>query len=123
MNININNRQGKVSPAIQEKIEAWLKASQVRFGEISSALVIIGQSERLEEIEATLHIKGKDVFAKATGENLYAAIDALTDKIDRQLTKIKEKQTIKKGTPKPALLVEEDQQELVDEDQLEVEVA
>ncbi len=123
MNININNRQGKVSPAIQEKIEAWLKASQDRFGEISSALVIIGKSERLDEIEATLHIKGKDVFAKATGENLYAAIDALTDKIDRQLIKIKEKQSIKKGTPKPALLVEEDLQEFDDEDQQEVEVA
>ncbi len=123
MNININNRQGKVSPAIQEKIEAWLKASQDRFGEISSALVIIGQSERLDEIEATLHLKGKDVFAKATGENLYAAIDALTDKIDRQLIKIKEKQSAKKGTPKPALLVEEDQQDLVDEDHQEIEVA
>ncbi len=111
MNININNRQGKVSPAIQEKIEAWLKASQDRFGEISSALVIIGQSERQDEIEATLHIKGKDVFAKATGENLYVAIDALTDKIDRQLIKIKEKLSIKKGTPKPSLLVEDEQPE------------
>jgi len=111
MNININNRQGKVSPAIQEKVEAWLKASQDRFGEISSALVIIGQSERQDEIEATLHIKGKDVFAKATGENLYVAIDALTDKIDRQLIKIKEKLSTKKGTPKPALLIEEEQPE------------
>lgn len=116
MNITINNRQGKVSPAIQEKIGVWLKASQDRFGEISSALVIIEQSERQDEIEATLHIKGKDVFAKATGENLYLAIDALTDKIDRQLIKIKQKMTIKKGASKPSVLI-------VEEEQQEVEVA
>lgn len=116
MNITINNRQGKVSPAIQEKIETWLQASQARFGDISSALVIIEPSERQDEIEATLHIKGKDVFAKATGENLYVAIDALTDKIDRQLIKIKEKLSIKKGTPKPSVLID-------DEEQPEIEVA
>ncbi|MEH6472549.1 MAG: ribosome-associated translation inhibitor RaiA [Halopseudomonas sp.] len=113
MKININNRQGKVSPAIQEKIEAWLETSQNRFGEISSALVIIEQSDRQDEIEATLHIKGKDVFAKATGENLYVAIDALSDKIDRQLVKIKDKLTNKKGTPKPA--VAEDEESLEEE--------
>ncbi|MFT6916727.1 MAG: putative sigma-54 modulation protein [Motiliproteus sp.] len=116
MNITINNRHGKVSPAIKEKIEAWLKESQERCGEISSALVIIEQFERQDNIEATLHIKGKDVFAKATGENLYNAIDALTDKVDRQLIKIKEKQSIKKGTPKPTVLID-------DEEHPEAEVA
>ncbi len=115
MKIDINNRNGKVSVAIQEKITEWLEASQERFGEISSALVIIEQSERQDEIEATLHTRGKDVFARASGENLYMAIDALSNKIDRQLVKIKEKSCHKKGTPKPA--------ELVDEEQLETEVA
>ena len=115
MKININNRHGKVSPAIKEKIEHWLEASQDRYGDISSALVIIEQSERQDEVEATLHIKGKDVFAKAAGENLYVAIDALSDKIDRQLAKIKEKLSHKKGIQKPA--------ELVDEEQLEAEPA
>ena len=57
MKININNRQGKVSPAIQEKIEAWLETSQSRFGEISSALVIIEQSERQDEIERRMNRK------------------------------------------------------------------
>lgn len=108
MKININNRHGKVSPAIQEKIEEWLKSSQERFGEISSAQVVIEQTERQDEIEATLHIKGKDIFAKANGENLYIAIDALTDKIDRQLAKIKEKLTQKKGNPKPEILDDEE---------------
>ncbi|OMH33980.1 ribosome hibernation-promoting factor, HPF/YfiA family [Motiliproteus sp. MSK22-1] len=115
MKVSINNRHSKVSPAIQEKIEQWLETSQNKYGEISSAQVIIEQSDRQDEVEATLHIKGKDVFAKATGENLYLAIDALSDKIDRQLAKIKEKLTHKKGAQKPA--------ELIDEKELEAEFA
>ncbi|MEH6650827.1 MAG: ribosome-associated translation inhibitor RaiA [Motiliproteus sp.] len=121
MKININNRHSKVSPALQEKIEEWLEASQDRFGEISSAQVIIEQSERQNEVEATLHVKGKDVFAKASGENLYVAIDALRDKIDRQLAKAKEKLAHKKGARKPSISVEEDMS--IDEEQLEIEVS
>jgi len=121
MKININNRHGKVSPAIQEKVEQWLHDSQDRFGEISSALVIIEQSERQDEIEATLHIKGKDIFAKAAGENLYVAIDGLSDKIDRQLAKIKEKLTHKKGIVKPEVV--DDLEPLDDDESLEAESA
>ncbi|WP_210396211.1 ribosome hibernation-promoting factor, HPF/YfiA family [Motiliproteus sediminis] len=108
MNVSINNRHGKVSPAVQEKVEAWLQDCQERFGEISSAQVIMEQSERQDEVEATLHIKGKDVFAKASGDNLYVAFDAMSDKIDRQLSKIKDKLTHKKGTPKPAVMEDEE---------------
>ena len=121
MKININNRHGKVSPALQAKIEEWLESSQDRFGEISSAQVIIEQSERQDEVEATLHIKGKDVFAKASGENLYVAVDALRDKIDRQLAKVKEKLANKKGTPKPPIAAEDEMS--VDEEQLEAEIS
>ncbi|RDE24961.1 ribosome-associated translation inhibitor RaiA [Motiliproteus coralliicola] len=118
MKLNINNRQGKVSPALQSKIEEWLEASQDRYGVISSAQINIEQSEREDEVEAILHIKGKDIFAKASGQNLYVAIDTLKDKIDRQLAKAKEKLTNKKGERKP---VPTEDEILVDEEQLEVE--
>ena len=38
-----------------------------------------------------MHIAGKDIFAAAESEDMYAAIDALADKLDRQLIKHKEK--------------------------------
>jgi putative sigma-54 modulation protein len=38
-----------------------------------------------------LHVSGKDIFADATDLDLYAAIDSLADKLDRQLIKHKEK--------------------------------
>ena len=44
-----------------------------------------------QKAEATVHVTGGDLFANAEHEDLYAAIDALTDKLDRQLIKHKEK--------------------------------
>jgi putative sigma-54 modulation protein len=43
--------------------------------------------------EATMHITGGNIFADAEQENMYAAIDALVDKLDRQVKKHKEKMT------------------------------
>ncbi len=40
--------------------------------------------------ELTLHLKGKELFAQAHHEDLYHAMDAVIDKLDRQLLKHKE---------------------------------
>ncbi|MBY4676452.1 ribosome hibernation-promoting factor, HPF/YfiA family [Marinobacterium arenosum] len=101
MIINITNRNDKVSPAVREKIEAWLGQSQKRFDMITSAQITLAKVDQQDEAEATLHVAGKDLFAKAVGDNLYAALDSLSDKVDKQLLKIRKKQTHKKGTPKP----------------------
>lgn len=103
MNINITNRNDKVSDSTREKIESWLHESQKRYNVITSAQVTIEKSNGKEEVvEATVHATGKDLFAKASHENLYAALDALSSKIDKQLAKIRDIQTNKKGTTKPA---------------------
>lgn len=108
MNINITNRNDKVSPAVREKIEAWLEESQKRYNIITSAQVTIEKKNGKEEVvEATIHATGKDLFAKASDENLYAALDALSHKIDKQLAKIRDIQTNKKGTSKPLPTAEE----------------
>ncbi len=105
MIINITNRHDKVSPAVRERIEAWLENSQERFDIISSAQVTLDKSAHQEDVEATLHAAGREINAKASAENLYAALDALADKIDRQLEKLRDKQTHKKGTPKHTSLI------------------
>ena len=55
----------------------------------------LGEAFQLDKLaqkaEATVHVTGGDLFANAEHEDLYAAIDALTDKLDRQLIKHKEK--------------------------------
>jgi len=100
MIINITNRKNKVSDGVKEKIEAWLNDSQSRYDIITSAQVTLDKSDQHDEVEATIHAAGRDIFARATGSNLYAALDAMSDKVDRQLAKIREKQQHKKGTHK-----------------------
>ncbi len=106
MNIKITHRNAKVSEGIKEKVEAWLNNSQERYEVITSAHVILEKNDREELAEATIHIAGKDIFAKATADNLYAALDTLADKIDRQLDKIHQKNVNKKGAQKPMAEVE-----------------
>ena len=113
MNIKITHRNAKVSDGIREKVESWLENSQERYEVITSAHVIIEKLDREERVEATVHIAGKDIFAKASAENLYAALDGLADKIDKQLDKIHQKQVNKKGTQRPAaeVLIEDIEEE------------
>ena len=42
-------------------------------------------------VEIDEHVRGKDIFVEAQDENLYASIDALADKLDRQVLKYKSK--------------------------------
>jgi putative sigma-54 modulation protein len=44
-----------------------------------------------QKAEATVHVSGAELFAIAEHEDMYAAIDALADKLDRQIIKHKEK--------------------------------
>jgi putative sigma-54 modulation protein len=103
MNIKITHRNAKVSDSIKEKVEAWLSSSQERYEVITSAHIILDSTDRQDMAEASIHIAGKDIFAKAEADNLYAALDALADKIDRQLDKIHQKHIGKKGSQKPVI--------------------
>jgi len=120
MIVNITNRNSKVSNDVKNRIEAWLYDSQDRYDIITSAQVTLDKTDRQDEAEATIHAAGKEVFAKASGSNLYAALDSLGDKIDRQLEKIRQKQMQKKGAYKLSneLIPEDD---LVFEDEVEYE--
>lgn len=114
MIVNITNRNdNKVSDSLRERIECWLENSQDRYETITSAQVTIAKSEREGEakVEATVHVAGNDVFAKAEGANLYAALDALEDKIDRQLDKIHQKHVSKKGVQKPEAVQDDEAEE------------
>ena len=115
MNIKITHRNAKVSDAIKDKVDDWLSCSQERYEVITSAHVILEKNDREDMAEATIHIAGKDIFAKASADNMYAALDALSDKIDRQLDKIHQKHVNKKGAQRPAAEIEESE---VDEGEL-----
>jgi putative sigma-54 modulation protein len=53
--------------------------------------VILAVDHLTRRAEVSCHIAGKDIVAKSDDPDLYAAIDALADKLDRQIIKYKDR--------------------------------
>jgi putative sigma-54 modulation protein len=49
------------------------------------------EKERRQKCEVTVHVKGRDIFVEHANEDLYAAIDQLMDKLDRQVVRHKDR--------------------------------
>ncbi|HZX52291.1 ribosome hibernation-promoting factor, HPF/YfiA family [Pseudomonas sp. XK-1] len=92
MQVNISGHQLDVTDAMRAYIEEKLGRLERHFDKITNVQVIMEVEKLKQKIEATLHIAGGEVVANAVHEDMYAAIDLLTDKLDRQLIKHKEKQ-------------------------------
>ena len=69
--------------------------------------VILSVEKLKQKAEATVHLSGKDVFVECENENLYAAIDSLVDKLDRQVLKHKEKLSARRHDDSGKFTVEE----------------
>lgn len=91
MQFNISGHQLEVTKPLREYVELKLKKLEGHFDKITNANVILTVEKLKQKIEATLHIPGGEVVANAEHTDMYAAIDLLTDKLDRQLKKHKEK--------------------------------
>lgn len=91
MNLNITGHHVEVTPAINDYVNAKLGRVIRHFDNVTSAHVILSVDKLNQKAEVTLHVKGKDIYADSTEADLYAAIDTLADKLDRQVLKYKEK--------------------------------
>lgn len=91
MNINLTGRHLEITPAIREYATGKFGKIKRHFDNVIDVNIILGVEKLKQKAEATIHISGKDVFVECEDENLYAAIDALVDKLDRQVLKHKEK--------------------------------
>jgi len=91
MNIQLTGRHLEITPAIREYATGKFGKIKRHFDNVIDVNVILSVEKLRQKAEATVHISGKDVFVECDDENLYAAIDALVDKLDRQVIKHKEK--------------------------------
>ena len=91
MNLNITGHHIEVTPAIRDYVTGKVERVLRHFDQVTSAHVILSVEKLQQKAEVTLHVKGKDIFADAVDADLYASIDALVDKLDRQVLKYKEK--------------------------------
>ena len=93
MQVNISGHHVEVTDPLRAYIGEKLDRLERHFDKITNVTVILTVEKLLHKIEATLHIPvGKgEVVANAEHTDMYAAIDNLADKLDRQLKKHKEK--------------------------------
>ena len=93
MNINITGHHVEVTAAIREYAISKLDRVIRHFDHVTSVHVILSVEKLKQKAEVILHVKGKDIHADSTGADLYASIDSVADKLDRQVVKHKEKVT------------------------------
>lgn len=96
MNILITGHHLDLTPAIREYVETKLDRVISHFDQVIDVAVILGveapaEKDKRQRAEANLRIKGDVLHAECYAENLYAAIDMMMDKLDRQVQKIKGK--------------------------------
>ncbi|MCB1927627.1 MAG: ribosome-associated translation inhibitor RaiA [Rhodocyclaceae bacterium] len=91
MNLNITGHHLEVTPAIREYVTSKLDRVIRHFDNVTSVGVILSVEKLVQKAEVTVHVRGKDIFVESSDQDLYAAIDAMTDKLDRQVLKYKQK--------------------------------
>jgi putative sigma-54 modulation protein len=91
MQLNVSGHHVEVTEPLRDYVEAKFERLQRHFDQITNTQVTLIVEKMVQKAEATVHISGADIFAQAESEDMYAAIDALADKLDRQLIKHKEK--------------------------------
>lgn len=91
MNLSISGRHLEVTPAIREYVLNKMARVTRHFDNVIDTQVILSIERLKHTAEITMRLRGKDIHCAATDENLYAAIDLLADKIDRQVIKYKSK--------------------------------
>lgn len=91
MNLSISGHQLDVTPAIREYAATKLDRVLRHFDHIIDVQMILSAAKIRHTADVTVRVPGKDIHSEATDENLYAAIDLVMDKLDRQVVKHKNK--------------------------------
>lgn len=90
MQVTITGHHLEVTEALHNYANTKLDKLNNHHDRITSVQVRLAVDKMAQVAEGTLHVSGKDLHAEASHEDLYAAIDLLVDKLDRQLLKHKE---------------------------------
>ncbi|RZL10167.1 MAG: ribosome-associated translation inhibitor RaiA [Rubrivivax sp.] len=96
MNLTISGHHLEVTPSLREYVLTKLERVMRHFDQVVDVTVLLSvekqkEKDRRQRAEINVHVKGKDIFVENAHEDLYAAIDQLMDKLDRQVCRYKDK--------------------------------
>jgi putative sigma-54 modulation protein len=93
MQINLTGHHVEITPAIRDYINEKFARIERHFENATDIHCVLTVEKLEHKAEATLNVSGTKIHAHSVDSDMYAAIDALTDKLDRQVRKHKEKIT------------------------------
>lgn len=91
MQLDITGHHVDVTPLLNDYIKDKVTRLKRHFDKVLNIHIILEVQKHSNKAEASINVSGNHIFADATGHDMYAAIDLLADKLDRQILKHKEK--------------------------------
>lgn len=91
MNLSITGHHIEVTPALRSYVETKLERVLRRFDQIIDANVVLSVEKLRQRAEATVRVRGKEINVAGDEPDMYAAIDSMVDKLDRQVLKYKDR--------------------------------
>jgi putative sigma-54 modulation protein len=96
MNLTISGHHLEVTPALRTYVESKLDRITRHFDQVVDVKVLLSienqtEKERRQKAECNIHVKGSDMFAESAHQDMYAAVDELVDKLDRQVVRHKDR--------------------------------
>ncbi len=98
MQISVTGHHIDVTQPLKSYVDTKFERLERHFDNVTNVHVILSVEKLRQKAEATLHVNGASVFADSVHEDMYAAIDGLIDKLDRQVLKHKEKKTSRRNS-------------------------
>ncbi|WP_374522171.1 ribosome hibernation-promoting factor, HPF/YfiA family [Hydrogenophaga sp.] len=96
MNLTISGHHLEVTPALHDYVTSKLGRISRHFDQVVDIKVLLTvdnlkEKDQRQRAECNIHVKGRDLFAESSHADLYAAVDELADKLDRQVLRHKDR--------------------------------
>jgi putative sigma-54 modulation protein len=91
MNLIIQGHHLEVTPALRDYVSGKLERIRRHFDHVIEADVLLAVDKLQHKAEVTLRVRGNSMHAEAIDGDMYAAIDNLMDKLDRQVLRHKDR--------------------------------
>jgi putative sigma-54 modulation protein len=91
MQLNISGHHLDITNAIKQHAQEKLEKIKHHFDHVININMILEIDNHEQKAEATIHVSGADLFAKASSDDMYTSIDQMVNKLDVQVRKHKEK--------------------------------
>ena len=91
MNLHLTGHHLEITPSIREYVSGKLTRITHHFDHVTDVNVTLTVEKLAHKVEASIHVRGKDIFCESADTDMYAAVDGLIDKLDRAIIKHKEK--------------------------------